>query len=105
MGATSLRRAREAALLKTLGLTRAGVLRLHAVEQALVGLVAGVLGAAGGTLLAWSVLNLVMELDWTPPPAALALAVGGSIALAVVAGGLAGGRALGSRPARLLAAE
>src|SRR6185369_9713838 len=55
VGAVSVRRGREVALLKTLGMTRLGVVAVLAVEHALVGLVAGALGAAGGGVLAWAI--------------------------------------------------
>jgi putative ABC transport system permease protein len=45
VGTTALRRAREAALLKALGVSRGGVRRLFAVEFALTGLVAGAIGS------------------------------------------------------------
>ena len=53
VSAGSARRGREVALLKTLGMTRRGVAATFAVEYALIGLVAGAIGAAGGVALAW----------------------------------------------------
>ena len=102
VGATSLRRGREAALLKTLGMTRRGVLVLHGTEQVLVGLVAGTLGAFGGVLLAWIVFRHVLELAWTPPPGVVAGAVAAAVVLSTGAGLAAGARALASRPLSLL---
>lgn len=94
----ALRRAREAALWKVLGLTRAGVARLFALEFALLGLVGAFLGALGACALAWAFLEHVLELDagvswWTAPLAGLV----GSILAASC--GLAGcARALQIRP-------
>jgi putative ABC transport system permease protein len=94
----ALRRAREAALWKVLGLTRSGVARLFALEFALLGLVGAFLGALGACTLAWAFFEHVLELDasvpwWTAPLAGLV----GSILAAVC--GLAGcARALQIRP-------
>jgi len=94
----ALRRAREAALWKVLGLTRSGVARLFAIEFALLGLVGAFLGALGACTLAWAFLERVLELDagvpwWTAPLAGL---VGSVLAAAC---GLAGcARALAIRP-------
>lgn len=100
--ATAARRAREAALLKVLGVTRAGVSRLLAVEHALVGALAGTLGGAGACVLAYGFLVAVLDLTagallaaslWVVPAATLAGA-----ALAVVAGSLATLRARNASP-------
>ncbi len=96
---TALRRAREAALLKTLGVTRGGVTRLFAFEYALSGLLAGTLGTVGALALAWAFLVHLAELEaelpwWTAlPTAAVATAV-----LATLSGLSASLRALRARP-------
>jgi putative ABC transport system permease protein len=102
VGATALRRAREAALLKTLGLTRAGVTRLFAVEYALVGLAAGAIGAAGALVLAQAFLAHVLELSGAVPWIALPLAALATAALATVSGLAASVRALHTRPMETL---
>jgi putative ABC transport system permease protein len=94
----ALRRVREVALWKVLGVTRAGVARLFALEFALLGLVAGVLGAAAASTLAWAFFEHVLELGsdvpWWTVPAAGALAA----ALAALCGLAACVRALQARP-------
>ncbi|HEX2252180.1 MAG TPA: FtsX-like permease family protein, partial [Thermoanaerobaculia bacterium] len=105
VSATAVRRRREVALLKTLGFTRAGVAGIFAVEYAAVGLVAGAIGAVGGTVLAWAVLTQRMELEWSLDPLPLAVAVLGTAALAVAAGLAASARALTSRPVEVLRSE
>ena len=65
VSAGSARRGREVALLKTLGMTRRGVAGAFAVEYALIGLVAGVIGAVGGTVLAWGVVTRGFEMPWS----------------------------------------
>jgi putative ABC transport system permease protein len=94
----SLRRTREAALWKVLGLTRGGVARLFALEFALVGLVAGLVGALGASALAWAFFEHVLELGshvpwWTAPLAGLLAA-----ALSALSGLAACSRALAVRP-------
>ncbi len=98
VGASRLRRGNEVALLKTLGVTRRGVLQLFAMEFALSGLVAGALGAAGAYALAWGFLEHVVELEADLPPLGFVLAMGLTATLAVTAGIAASLRALRARP-------
>jgi putative ABC transport system permease protein len=103
--ASAMRRRREAALLKTLGLTRLGVVVVFAVEYALLGLVSGVVGCAGGAVLAWIVVTHGLQTPWAfeIAPILLALIVSGT--LAVVGGLAASVRPLLARPAELLKAQ
>jgi putative ABC transport system permease protein len=105
VSAGSARRGREVALLKTLGMTRRGVAATFAVEYALVGLVAGLIGAAGGTALAWGVVTRGFEIPWAFAPLTFAVALAGTVLLAVTAGLAASLRALERRPIEVLRAE
>jgi putative ABC transport system permease protein len=105
ISAGTARRGREVALLKTLGMTRRGVAATFAVEYALIGLVAGTIGTAGGTALAWGVVTRGFEIPWKLDPLALTLALAASVALAVVAGLAASFRALERRPIEVLRTE
>jgi putative ABC transport system permease protein len=105
VSAGSARRGREVALLKTLGMTRRGVAATFAVEYALIGLVAGAIGAVGGSALAWGVVTRGFKLPWAFTPLTLAVALAGTILLAVVAGLAASLRALERRPIEVLRAE
>ncbi|HEX2611407.1 MAG TPA: FtsX-like permease family protein, partial [Gemmatimonadales bacterium] len=105
ISAGSARRGREVALLKTLGLTRRGVAATFAVEYALVGLVAGLIGTAGGLVLGWGVVTRGFELTWQPEALPVVIAVLGSVALTVLAGLAASLRALERRPIEVLRAE
>jgi putative ABC transport system permease protein len=98
VSASTLHRAREVALLKTLGVTRGGVMALFAVEFALVGLVAGLIGAGAAFVLAWTVLDRLIELDAALPWWSIPLAALGTALLATLCGLLACGRALATRP-------
>lgn len=105
ISAGSVRRGREVALLKTLGMTRREVAATFAVEYALIGLVAGVIGAVGGTVLAWGVLTRGFEIPWKLDPASIAVAVVASVLLTILAGLAASVRALERRPIEVLRSE
>jgi putative ABC transport system permease protein len=105
VSAGSIRRGREVALLKTLGMTRGGIVTVYAVEYALIGLVAGAIGAAGGTLLGWAVLTQWMQIDAGVSALAVVAAVAGTSLLAVVAGLAASAGALSRRPVEVLRNE
>ena len=98
-------RRRQIALLKTLGATRADVTTIHAVESALVGAVAGVLGALGGAALAWTVFEHLLELPWDLDYWPLLLVVPGVALLSAAAGRIASSRALAVEPAVVLRTE
>ncbi|MEE8526405.1 MAG: FtsX-like permease family protein [Thermoanaerobaculia bacterium] len=102
IGAEAVRRGAEVALLKTLGMTRGQIVASFATEYALVGLVAGIIGAAGGGVLAYFVLTRGMEIPWRASPFDFLQAVIVTVALAVVAGLLASVPALQKRPIEVL---
>ncbi|MGH7899283.1 MAG: FtsX-like permease family protein, partial [Candidatus Binatia bacterium] len=105
IAAGSVRRGKEVALLKTLGMTRGGVVAVFAVEYALVGLVAGVVGALGGGVLAWLIVTGWMDLDWTFDAAPFALAIAASVTVSALAVTLASAVALVRRPMEVLRTE
>ncbi len=105
VSAGTARRAREVALLKTLGVTRAGVAGMLALEYLLVGLAAGLVGTAGGALLSWAVVRHGFDVPWAP--SAAVIAAGPLVAALLTAGaGLAASvPALRRRPLETLRAE
>lgn len=103
--ATQARRAKEVALLKTIGMTRRDVAVVFAIEYALTGAVAALVGITAGATLAWAVITRVMELPWSLGASEVAIAALATIALAVVAGLAASARALRVRPTAILRAE
>jgi putative ABC transport system permease protein len=105
VGASASRRGRDVALLKTLGATRRGVASMFAIEYALIGFVAGLVGTAGGTVLAWGVLTRGMDLEWTWHPQVMAAAPVVTALLAIAAGLTASLGALRRRPIEVLRAE
>lgn len=102
VSAGAVRRGRQVALFKTLGMTRAQVLFVFAVEYGLVGLVAGVLGVVGAAAMAWLVVRFGFHLDWTWRVGPMTLAIGGSVAVSVAAGLAASTRALTAKPLAVL---
>ena len=69
VAAGAVRRSRQVALYKTLGMTRAQVVIVFAVEYALKGLVAAVIGTVGAVLMAWLVTRFGFEIAWAWSPA------------------------------------
>ncbi|MET0342386.1 MAG: FtsX-like permease family protein [Polyangiales bacterium] len=102
VAAAEARRAREAALWKALGLTRLRVALLFAIEYAVSGAAAGLLGAIGGYLACTAVAREVLALREAPSVVACLLAVLATSLLATVAGLLASLRALRVRPIEVL---
>lgn len=102
VSATTARRSREVALFKTLGITRGGVVAIYALEYALTGLVAGVIGTVAGAVLAYFALERGMEIEFQWEPALLALAVVLATGTAVAAGLAASAQALARRPVAVL---
>lgn len=105
VSAGTVRRGREIALLKTLGMTRKGVMGMLATEYALLGAVAGLIGSAGGLVLSWVVLTRGMELDWHFQLPPTALAVVATIVLTAATGIAASWVALRKRPVEVLRSE
>jgi putative ABC transport system permease protein len=102
VGASTVRRARETALLKALGVTRAGVAGLLAVEYGLCGLVAGAVGAGGAAALAVGFLVQVAGVEAPIPWLLVPGAALGCAALAAGCGLVASARALSARPVEVL---
>jgi putative ABC transport system permease protein len=83
-------------------MTRAQVVAVFAVEYALVGLVAGVLGTVGAVVMAWAVIRFGFQIAWAWHPGALMVALVATVVLSVVAGLAASARALAVRPLAVL---
>jgi putative ABC transport system permease protein len=98
VAATQLRRAREAALLKALGLTRLRVASMFAVEYALAGAVAGAIAAAGAYVLAWAFTRGVLHLASAPAWRVCLAGWAITVVLSIFAGLAASARALRASP-------
>ncbi|PKP84935.1 MAG: drug:proton antiporter, partial [Alphaproteobacteria bacterium HGW-Alphaproteobacteria-2] len=98
-------RLKEAAILKTLGATRARVLAGFALRSALMGLAAGAVAVLGGALAGWGVITFVMETEFRfAPGPALGIVAGGVLATLLAGLAFAWGP-LAARPARVLRAR
>lgn len=95
----------EAALLKTLGATRARVMINFALRAALLGGAAGLVAVAAGGIAGWAVTHFVMEQDFTFEPVSAVATVAGGIVVTILAGLGFAWRALSLRPAQVLRAR
>ena len=102
VSAGAVRRGRQVALFKTLGMTRAQVISVFAVEYALIGLVAGVLGTVGAGVMAWVVIRFGFQIPWAWNPGTLVAGLAATVILSVTAGLAASARALAVRPLSVL---
>jgi putative ABC transport system permease protein len=102
---TRFRRLRESVILKTLGATRSVIVGIFAVEYAVLGAVAGVIGASLAGLLAVILLKFFLDLPWQLPPLLLGGGVLIAIGLTVLTGFLTTFRLLGQKPLAVLREE
>lgn len=98
-------RIHEAAILKTLGASRALILRSFALRQALMGAAAGLVALLGGGIAGWAVSRFVMEVPYRFDPLSALPIVAGGIVATVAAGLVFAWRPLAARPARVLRAQ
>jgi putative ABC transport system permease protein len=105
VGVETLRRGREVALLKTLGMTRLEVATAFATEYALIGFVASTIGVAAGAVLAYFTITRSFEFDFAMNPAYPAAAILLTTALCIAVGTLASTPALRRPPIDTLRSE
>ena len=98
-------RAYEAALLKTLGATRAGILGSFALRTAFSGAMAGAVAVAAGGLAGWAITRFVLEQEYTFEPVSALAIVSGGVLVTLAAGLVFSLRALAARPAQILRAR
>jgi putative ABC transport system permease protein len=103
LAAGARRRLYEAAILKSLGASRARIVGAMAIEQASAGLIAALIGSAIGLGAAYVIVTQVLEADWIVNIPLMAAIIGGAVALFALAGALAGFAALGRSPSSVLA--
>jgi putative ABC transport system permease protein len=104
IASTRFRRIREVVVLKTLGATRSRIAQVFSVEFAVLGLLAGVVGAIFANLLARVLLHrmqVTFHLDWR----GTLFTVVATALLAVVTGWVASYRLLGQKPLEVLREE
>jgi putative ABC transport system permease protein len=105
LAAGSRRRLYEAAILKSLGASRARIVGAMAIEQACAGLIAALIGAGLGLGAAYAIVTSVLEADWLLNVGLVASIVGGAVTVFALAGVAIGFAALGRPPYRVLSAS
>jgi putative ABC transport system permease protein len=102
---TKFQRIYDAAILRTLGATTRMLTAMLALEYVALGLLAGLIGAAGALGLSWAVTTYLLEIDWRPAPIALSAGVVMTTALVGVVGVVASLDVLRRKPLATLRAE
>jgi putative ABC transport system permease protein len=98
-------RVRDAVVLKVLGATTSRILGIYVREYALLGLATATVAALAGSLAAFAVITIVMEMPWRFLPGTLAVTVIAAAALTVALGLLGTWRALAAPAAPVLRAD
>jgi putative ABC transport system permease protein len=102
---TKFQRVYEAAVLKTLGARRRMLLTMVLVEYGLLGLVAGLVGAAAANGLSWAVARYVFEIEWMFAPVVNLLGVAATVLLVATVGALSSADVLTRKPLAILRAQ
>ena len=102
---TKFQRVYEAAILRTLGASSRTLTAMIAGEYTTLGLLAGVIGAAGALVLSWAVCRFVFEIDWQPATGILVAGAAITTIMVAVIGVLASRDVLRKKPLATLRAE
>ncbi|HEX8336156.1 MAG TPA: FtsX-like permease family protein [Pyrinomonadaceae bacterium] len=102
---TKFQRVYEAAVLKTLGAERRVLLTMMLAEYGLLGLVAGLVGAAASNGLSYAVSRYVFEIDWAFAPLLNFGGVAATILLVGAVGALSSLDVLTKKPLSILRAQ
>ena len=105
LSSTRYRRLYESAILKAIGSTRQLILQTFAIEFAVVGSLAGLIGVGLASVLSWAILYFFLDLTWAFQPMVLGAALFATIGLAVIVGFLSTFRILGEPPLAVLRQE
>ena len=102
---TKFQRIYEAAILRTLGAGTRTLTSMLAAEYTTLGLLAGIIGAAGAVILSWAVCRYVFEIEWVPTPVLMIVGAASTMALVAVIGVVASADVLRKKPLATLRAE
>jgi putative ABC transport system permease protein len=102
---TKFQRVYEAAILRTLGASTRMLTIMLALEYCALGLLAGVIGAAGAMGLSFAVTRHVLDITWSPQPGLLAAGAALTMVLVGVIGVVASADVLRKKPLGALRAE
>ena len=105
LSSTRSRRVYEAAVLKVIGGTRRMLAQSFALEFAVVGTLAGVVGVVLACALSWAILRFFLDLPWVWQPAVMIWGLAATVGLAVVVGFMSTWRVLGQPPLAVLRRE
>ena len=105
VSSTRYRRLYESAILKAIGGTRRIVVASFAVEFALIGGLAGLVGVGLASALSWAILHFFLDLAWTVQPLVLGWGLLATVGLAVAVGFLSTFKILGEPPLAVLRQE
>ena len=105
LSATRFQRIYEAVILKVLGATRRPLVCMLALEYALLGAAAGLIGSALAMALAWGVTHWILDIPWRFQPAAMAKGFAATVLMTLVVGLLSTYRILGQKPLPVLRRE
>ena len=95
----------EAAVLKTVGASRATILASFALRWAILGLAAGLVAAVAGAAAGWGVSVHIMETDFRFAPDSALVIIAGGVVLTLLAGLAFAWGPLAARPAQVLRAR
>ena len=95
-------RIHDAVILKTLGATRKTLIAAFSLEYALLGLATAIFALLAGGVAAWSVIHLVMTLNWHFDPLTALATVVAALVITVGAGLAGTWRVLGQKAAPIL---
>ena len=105
VSSTRYRRLYESAILKAIGGTRRVVVASFAVEFALIGGLAGLVGVGLASALSWAILHFFLDLAWSVQPLVLGWGLLVTVGLAVAVGLLSTFKILGEPPLAVLRQE
>ena len=105
LSSTRYRRLYESAVLKAIGGTRQIIVKSFAVEFALVGGLAGLIGVGLASALSWVILHFFLDIAWTVQPMVLGWGLLATVGIAVVVGFLSTFKILGEPPLAVLRGE
>ena len=105
VSSTRFRRLYESAILKAIGGTRRVVVASFAVEFALIGALAGLIGVGLASALSWAILHFFLDLAWAVQPMVLGWGLLATVGLAVAVGFLSTFKILGEPPLAVLRQE
>jgi putative ABC transport system permease protein len=102
---TKFQRIYESAILRTLGASSRTLGAMLAGEYTTLGLLAGIIGAAGALVLSWAVCRYVFEIEWRPATAVLVAGAALTTVMVAVIGVIASWDVIRKKPLATLRAE